>query len=64
MLETLIDEASLRPIITPPNKAIYFDTNNLVTTPQSSYQTSREVVFLVLRVFPISLIHLFQGTLP
>jgi hypothetical protein len=32
MLETLIDEAPLRPIITPPNKATCSDTNNLVPT--------------------------------
>ncbi len=30
VLKTLIDKAPLGPIITPPNKATYFDTNNLV----------------------------------
>jgi hypothetical protein len=32
VLETLIDDASLGSIITPLNKATYFDTNNLVPT--------------------------------
>jgi hypothetical protein len=32
MSTTLIDEAPLAPIITPPNKATYSNTNNLVST--------------------------------
>jgi hypothetical protein len=57
MLGTLIDEALSRPIITPLNKATYFDTNNLMLTPM--------LIKLLdaLRVFIISLIHLFQATL-
>ncbi len=33
VLETLIDEASLGLIITPPNKVTYSNTNNLMPTP-------------------------------
>ncbi len=33
VLKTLIDKAPLGPIITPPNKATYSNTNNLVPTP-------------------------------
>jgi hypothetical protein len=58
LLETLIDEVPSRPIIIPPNKATYFNTNNLVPTPTFIKLLN------VLEVFIINLIHLFQATLP
>jgi len=57
-LGTLIDKVPSRPIIIPPNKATYSDTNNLVPTPAFIK------LFDVLKVFIISCIHLFQATLP
>jgi hypothetical protein len=60
-LETLINEAPLGPIITPPNKATYSDTNNLVPTSVLIKLLKKCFFFFALGVFLISLIHLFQA---
>ncbi len=55
-LKTLIDEAPSGPIITPPNKATYSNTNNIVPTPILIKLFKK--FFFALGVFLINLIHL------